>query len=103
MNLKKFLQSIFHTSDEGRPLNLKDVLYISHITPNQISPTLWVFGFDIIYPNGVLLEVMIYSGVNKIPPALSSFRELCIHNMGYSYIWIDESHKDIILKFQKLQ
>lgn len=101
------LRSLFtgdnNSNIDCRYLNLKDAILINkpgRLQRNSIDD--FIFGFRIMFVSGVYLEFYIHSSEDSIPPIILELRNLCINNMGSSFVWVNDSFKEVHIKFVSL-
>lgn len=114
MNLINKLKSYFtelreslykdYNNNENRYLNLSDAIVIGTAGKVQRSAlNEYTFGFRIFFVSGVYIEVRVDSDQGtEIPPSLLKLRELCIHNMGSSFVTIDNTFKELSIRVVSL-
>lgn len=90
--------------NNNRYLNLKDAIVIGTAGKIQRSAlNEYTFGFRIFFVSGVYIEVRVDSNQGiEIPPSLLKLRELCIHNMGSSFVTVDNTFKELSIRVVSL-
>lgn len=106
INQMKF-KSIFHRKSENNDrilyMNLTNLISIFPINKKNQSLDVYLYGFNCIFNNGLVLRVTLESNSNSVPPLLSELRDLFIHNLGFSFMEIDQDYyKDINFRFEML-
>lgn len=101
------LKSFFHKESESKDpiiyINLTNIIGIFPINKKNRSLDVYLYGFNCIFNNGLVLRVTLESNSNSVPPPLSELRDLFIHNLGLSIIKIDRDYyKDINFRFEML-
>lgn len=85
-------------------LNLKDAILITKpCRLNRVTINEFIFGFRIVFVSGIYIEFYISTSENSLPPIIPELRNLCINNMGSSFVMIDDSFKEVCLKIVSLK
>lgn len=103
MKFKSFFHKESENNDRIIYLNLANLISIFPINRSDQSLNVYLYGFNCIFNNGLVLRVTLESNSESVPPLLSELRDLFIHNFGFSIIKIDRYYyKDINFRFNML-
>lgn len=103
MKLKSFFRKKSENNDRIIYINLTNLISIFPLIKSNQSLNVYLYGFNCIFNNGLVLRVTLESNSESVPPLLSELRDLFIHNFGFSIIKIDRYYyKDIKFIFNML-
>lgn len=103
INQMKFFHKKSENKDRIIYMNLTNLISIFPINKSNQSLDVYLYGFNCIFNNGLVLRVTLESNSNSVPPLLSELRDLFIHNLGFSFMEIDRDYyKDINFRFEML-
>lgn len=100
MNIfKKLFKSQRWIPWNNRYFNLSNnIFYIGKLGRINYNGIEYSFGFSVVLSNGAKVVLYQNNNCNEVPREIEEVRELFIHNLGFSFVELDEKYKNIQIK-----